>query len=168
MQNKSYYGIMIFLLWSGFLVLTGGIVFLSLQDGGEAKEMMKSLMEYMSRYVDKNMITGLGDPQRLEYLLRQGGRAVAFFLLGMIGTSAVHFSFRKCNWLVKTALSITGLIAIAYFTEKVKEYLPTRHFSEKEMLISIIFVIAGFLVVTMVTFLAWIIKGLTTLLQKGI
>ena len=159
---------MIFLLWSGFLVLTGMIVFLSLQDGVEAKEMMKQLMNIMSGYLDRDMVMGFGDAQRLEYLLRQGGRVGAFFILGLLGTSAVHLTFRKCNWLVKTALSVGGLTAIAYFTEKVKEYLPTRHFSEKEMLISIIFVIAGFLTVSMITFFVWVIKGLAGLLQRGL
>lgn len=143
------------------------IVFLSLQDGIEAKEMMKTLMEYMSAYVDKDRVAGPGDAQQTEYLLRQTGRAGAFFLLGILGTAAVHLTFRRCNWLVRTLLATGGLTAVAYLTEKVKEYLPTRHFSEKEMYISIAAVILGFLTVSFLTFLGWLIKGILRLLHSG-
>lgn len=146
-------------------MLVAAIVFLSLQDGNEAKEMMRLLMEAMSEYVDRDMIAKLGDAQRIEYLLRQTGRAGAFFLLGILGTTAVHLTFRRCNWIVRTILATGGLTAIAYLTEKVKEYLPTRHFSEKEMLISIAFVIMGFLAVSVVTFIVWIVRGIVHLLK---
>ena len=160
MKDRNCYGLFVFLLWSGFLVLAGAILFLSLQDGIEAKEMMKSFMDLISRYLDKNMVAESGDARQIEYLLRQSGRAGAFLLLGIMGTAAVHFTFRRSNWFVKTLLSISGLLAIAYFTEKVKVYLPTRHFSEKEMLISIVFVILGFFIVSVITLFAWLIKRL--------
>lgn len=166
MQKRVYHGVLLFFLWSAFLVLTASIVFLSLQDGNEAKEMMKQLMEYFSDYVDRDVVAGLGDAQRVEYLLRQAGRAGAFFLLGILGTVAVHLTFRRCNWIVRTILVIGGLTAIAYLTEKVKVYLPTRHFSEKEMLISITFVIMGFLFVSFITFIFGIIKGIVHLLHS--
>ena len=51
--------------------------------------------------------------------------------------------------------------------EKVKEYLPTRHFSQKEMFISIAAVILGFVTVSFLTFLGWIIKGILRLLHRG-
>ena len=167
MQKRKCYVILLFLLWSTFLALTAVIVFLSLQDGNEAKDMMKTLMEYADAYVDKDTVSQIGDANRIEYLLRQFGRAGAFFLLGILGTSAVHLTFRRCNWLVRTILATGGLTAIAYLTEKVKEYLPTRHFSQKEMLISIAAVILGFLTVSFLTFLGWIIKGIQRLLYRG-
>lgn len=168
MQKGKGYGIIQFALWTAFLALTAAIVFLSLQDGSEAKEMMKRLMEYLSDYVDRDRIAALGDSQRIEYLLRQAGRAGAFFLLGILGTAAVHLTFRRYNWIVRTILATGGLTGIAYLTEKVKVYLPTRHFSEKEMLISIAFVIMGFLVVSFFTFILWMIKGIVRLLHSDI
>lgn len=167
MQRRKTYGILLFLLWSAFLVLTAAIVFLSLQDGNDAKEMTKRFMEYAARYVDRELIEKLGKGQQAEYLLRQAGRAGAFFFLGILGTAAVHLTFQKCNWFVRTILATGGLLAIAYLTEKVKEYLPTRHFSEKEMLISIVFVALGFWVVSFLTLLAWMIKGIMRLLKHS-
>ena len=164
MQKRNYHHILLFLLWGAFLILTVAIVFLSLQDGVKAKEMMKVFMEYAAQYVDRELIAGLGNAQQAEYLIRQAGRAGAFFLLGVLGTAAVHITFQKCNWFFKTVLATGGLLAIAYLTEKVKEYLPTRHFSEKEMLISIASVIAGFLTVSFITFFWWIIKGIMRLI----
>lgn len=167
MQKRKYYSVLLFLLWSTFFVLTAAIVYLSLQDGNEAKDMMKKLIEYLGAYTDKEILSAWGDADRIEYLLRQSGRAGAFFLLGILGTSAVHLTFRRCNWLVRTILATGGLTAIAYLTEKVKEYLPTRHFSQKEMLISIAAVILGFVTVSFLTFLGWIIKGILRLLHRG-
>ena len=41
-----------FLLWSAFLLLTGAIVYLSLQDGITAKEQMYKIVEYLQKYTE--------------------------------------------------------------------------------------------------------------------
>lgn len=165
MQKRKGYGGLRFFLWSGFLFLTAVIVFLSLQDGDKAKMMTKVLMEWASQYVKEDLLTGIADKQQAEYLLRQAGRAGVFFLLGILGTGAVHLTFRRLNALVRTILIIGVLTAIACLTEKVKLYLPSRHFSETEMLVSMAFVILGFGVTTVGIFLVWLVKKVACLLR---
>lgn len=159
-----------FLLWSAFLLLTGAIVYLSLQDGITAKEQMYKIVEYLQRYTEVDLKDKLGiemaDKDQLAYLLRQGGRTAAFFLLGILGTLSVHMTFRKVNWLGRTCMTSVCLVAIAYFTEKVKEYLPTRHFSREEMLLSIAAVILGFFFVSFITFLGSVLKAIRAWVQS--
>ncbi|MBP3604932.1 MAG: hypothetical protein J6J79_12380 [Lachnospiraceae bacterium] len=153
------------------MLLTGAIVYLSLQDGITAKEQMYKIVEYLQKYTEIDLKDRLGmesaDRDQIAYLLRQGGRAVAFFLLGILGTLSVHMTFRKMNWLTKTCITSVCLVAIAYFTEKVKEYLPTRHFSREEMLLSIAAVILGFFFVSFITFLGSVLRAIKCMMARS-
>lgn len=164
-RNKFHY-ILIFFLWAAFLMLMAAIVFLSVQDGNEAKEMMQKIISYIGRKAESELPAVVSAKEETEYVMRQSGRAVAFILLGMLGTVTVHVTFYRTNWFLKTGITVICLVAVAYFTEKVKIYLPTRHFSEEEMLISIACVILGFLAVSGITFCTWIIGKLFRLCRK--
>lgn len=166
MQKKESYSFLVVFLWMSFFVLTVAILYLSLQDGIEAKAQMYKIIEYISRYVDVDVSMQGEEVNQYIYLLRQGGRFVAFFLLGVLGTVAVHVTFRRVNWLFKTCITAAFPVALAYVTEKVKVYLPTRHYSRDEMLISIAAAILGFMLVSAITFIVWIIKGFVHLAAK--
>ncbi|MDE7006745.1 MAG: hypothetical protein K2P07_01090, partial [Lachnospiraceae bacterium] len=64
---------------------------------------------------------------------------------------AVHVSCTKWNWGIKTFVTAFVLLAIAFFTEKVKVYIPSRHYSYEEMMISMVAVVIGFLAVSVIT-----------------
>ena len=166
-RRKKHHYILIFFLWISFLSLMAAIIFLSIQDGNEAKEMMQKIISYIGRKAESDLPEAVvSGKEETEYIMRQSGRAIAFFLLGMLGTVTVHMTFQKTNWFIKTGITVICLVAVAYFTEKVKIYLPTRHFSEEEMLISIACVILGFLAVSGLTFCIWIIGKLLRLFRK--
>lgn len=146
-------------LWLIFIIMVAGIVFFSFQNGEDAKEgadkMVKSLAAYL--YPERNL-----SPVQMitfTYQLRQGARAIGFLLIGIVGTVVIHMSCPKCNWLIKTGITAMILFAIAYFTEKFKVYIPKRHYSYDEMLISIVSVAIGFAVVSVITLAFKAFKG---------
>ena len=169
-QRSRAHGALLFLLWSTFLILMGVIIYLSIQDGIAAKEQMYKIVEYLQEYTEVDLKAKLGiatgDKDQIAYLLRQSGRVAAFFLLGILGTVSVHMTFKKMNWFAKTCITSFALVAIAYCTEKIKEYLPTRHFSREEMLFSIMAVVLGFLLVSAVTLLYHLIKCTVRLIAR--
>jgi len=140
----------VLLLWGIFLALVFGIVFLSFQDGVEAKELSnRFILQLVQKINPQSNMTDM-ELQELTYDIRQGGRVWAFLLLVMIGTMTVHLSFPKCSWCAKTGITALILVAIAFFTEKLKIYIPTRHYSYEEMTVSISAVMLGFSTVSLV------------------
>lgn len=150
---------MLILLWVAFLVLVAGVVYLSFQNGKEAKALGKQLTTYLAqlKYPEREATTQ--EFEALTYEVRQTGRVCAFFLIGILGTTAVHVTCKKCSWLIKTVLTAAALAALAYLTEKLKIYIPTRHYSYEEMMLSIAAAGVGFLLVSVVTLTIQAIKS---------
>ncbi len=137
-------------LWGIFLFMVFGIVFLSFQNGIEAKELSnRFILQFVQSISPQSSMTNT-ELQELTYDVRQGGRVLAFLLLGVVGTMAVHLSFPKCSWCAKTGVTALILVAIAFLTEKLKIYIPTRHYSYEEMMVSISAVMLGFSTVSLV------------------
>lgn len=130
-----------FLIWFVFCILLGLILYLSFQNGEESKQMGAELMEKLvfkaERYIriDKDI-----------YLMRQMGRGLLFFLLGVVTTAAVNLTFPRWNRLFKVILITFFLGGVSYFTEKMKLYISSRHYAPEEMMISFIASMAGFLI----------------------
>ncbi len=143
--------IAVLFLWGVFLLMICGIVFLSFQNGVEAKEISnRFILQLVQRIGAQSSMTDM-ELQELTYDVRQSGRVVAFLLLGIVGTITVYFSFPRCSWCAKTGITALILVAIAFFTEKLKVYVPTRHYSYEEMMVSISAVMLGFSMVSLIT-----------------
>ncbi len=140
----------VLLLWGIFFALIFGIVFLSFQNGTEAKELSNRFILQLVQKMNPQTTMTDTELQELTYDIRQGGRVLAFLLLGMIGTLTVHLSFPRGSWCAKTGITALILVAIAFFTEKLKIYIPTRHYSYEEMTVSISAVMLGFSMVSLV------------------
>ena len=142
-----------------FISMVTVVAYLSFQNGEDAKILGKQLVHKLTEtsYLQKGnteeeMLT-------LTYLVRQFGRFFAFLGIGVVGTFTIHVSFPKCNWLLKTIIALGIITAIAYFTEKLKMYIPSRHYSYEEMLISIAATTLGFCLVSMLTLAVRAVKG---------
>ena len=155
------------ILWIFFAVTTAGIAYLSFQNGEEAKKLGEQLILYLAQNIKHKQNVSAAELSAFTYDIRQGGRALAFLFLGIIGTAAVHLSCPKLNWVVKTIITAGMLLAIAYFTEKLKVYIPTRHYSYEEMMISITAVIVGFLAVSLITLTVSALKGFFRLMAAS-
>lgn len=134
-----------------FASFIGLICYLSFQNGEAAKELGKNFINNLAKwYYDAAKVS---DQSLLEftYRFRQIGRVVLFILLGVLGTATIHATFHKWNWILRTIISGIILVCIAVFTERFKIYLPTRHFSQTEMLYSIYGVLIGFGLVSVIT-----------------
>ena len=152
------------LVWLLFLGMIGAICYLSFQDGESAKEIDRIFTDKVIAYLYSGEELSTEKLVEVTNTIRQFGRIVLFFTLGVLGTAAIHLAFHKINWLLRTIISVVVLVGIAVFTERYKMYLPTRHFSEEEMVLSIEGAILGFLFISVVSFvfgiLAWIFKKL--------
>lgn len=166
-MKKSKKGVIVPILWIFFAVTAAGIAFLSFQNGEEAKKLGEQLILYLAQNIKHKQNVSAAELSAFTYDIRQSGRALAFLFLGIIGTAAVHLSFPKLNWTVKTVFTAGLLLAIAYFTEKLKVYIPTRHYSYEEMLISITAVIVGFLAVSLITLTVSALKGFFRLMAAS-
>lgn len=137
--------------WILFLGILGLILYLSFQNGNDAKALGADIIrEAACKYYHLDSIP---EPDLLEFTrkVRQLGRCVIFVLMGILGTNVVHVTLHRINWCIRTVIAAVILIAIAVFTEKFKVYLPTRHFSESEMMISIYGTLLGFGVVSLIS-----------------
>lgn len=132
---------------------------MSFQNGEDAKQFGDRLILYLAGLLSDETMTKK-EIESVIYQVRQCGRAAAFLLIGMVGTITIHVSCPGCNWGIKTGITAFVLLAIAFLTERLKIYIPSRHYSYEEMLISILAVTVGFLVVTMITLTAKALKGL--------
>ena len=88
-------------------------------------------------------------------------------MIGIVGTITIHISFYKSNWLARTTITAVVLVGIAYLTEWLKKYIPSRHYSFEEMMVSILAVIVGFVFVSVVTFVFKAVKGFFRLIMAG-
>lgn len=169
MQGNRSHPLIAAILWTCFLALVAVAVYLSFQDGEEAKALGRQFIQFLAgrKYQETEAVsqTQMVD---LTYEVRQTGRAALFFLLGIFGTVAMHVSFKRCNWVIKTGVTAAVLVAIAFLTEKLKIYIPSRHYDYDEMMISIISVIAGFAIVSVVTLLFYVLKGIFQMLATAI
>ena len=138
-------------LWMIFLTSITVIAYLSFQDGESSAELGSEVIEKLAVWYYKTDNISSTDLYRFTYYIRQLGRAVLFFAIGILGTTAVHISSSRIPWLLKTAVAVGTLILIAWVTEKWKIYFPTRHYSETEMMISIWAALLGFSVVSLIT-----------------
>ncbi len=146
------------LLWILFLGVLGMIVYLSFQNGEDAKALGKDYIQVLAeRYYETEDIPAEVMTE-FTYKLRQLGRIGIFFALGILGTSCIHASFYRINWILRTIISLVMLLAVAVFTEKYKVYLPTRHFSEDEMILSIAGAVFGFVIISIITLVMSIVK----------
>lgn len=158
---------LILFLWVIFISLVAVVAYLSFQNGEDAKIMGKQFVDKLTEtnYLQK------GDSEEemltLTYLVRQFGRFFAFLLIGIVGTFTIHVSFSKCNWLLKTIIALTIITAIAFLTEKLKIYIPTRHYSYEEMMISIAATTLGFCFVSMLTLAVRAVKGVFHLMTAS-
>lgn len=156
----------VILLWLIFISMTGGIFYLSLQSGEQTRELGKSVLEQFSGGQDGNAVSQQ-ELDTLTYLFRQSGRVLAFLMIGIVGTITIHLTCVGCNWLIRTGITLLILTTIACFTEKLKVYIPSRHYSYEEMMLSVAAVAAGFLAVTFITLLGRAMKGITRLITTS-
>ena len=152
------------LLWLIFILLTGGIVYLSFQNGEESKVLGKQFIQKISSIQQIGEISSNEDSNDFNYLIRQSGRVIAFLMIGIVGTITIFVTFAGCHWFFKTGITLIVLIGIACFTEKMKVYIPTRHYSYEEMMLSVAAVGAGFLAVSLLSLLGKALKGLSHLM----
>ena len=166
-MKKKEKRLLVQLLWLFFIVTAAGIAYLSFQNGEEAKKLGEQFILQLAQNINHKQNVSAADLSALTYDIRQGGRALAFFVLGIIGTAAVHVSCSKWNWGIKTIVTAFVLLAIAFLTERVKIYIPSRHYSYEEMLISITAVIVGFLAVSLITLTVSALKGFFRLMAAS-
>ena len=159
MKRKNQHPVMTALLWICFLAVVAVVVYLSFQNGEQSKALGEKFIIRLAqqRYPGREATTQ--EILELTYEVRQLGRIGAFFVIGILGTAAIHISCGKRNWLVKTGITASMLVAIACFTERLKIYIPTRHYSYEEMMLSIVSVIMGFMLVSVVTLTFQALKG---------
>lgn len=166
MEKRKRWPIII-MLWLVFIFLVGTVAYLSFQNGEDAKRLGQGIITKMAEMQNPQQAMTEKDMDAFVYAVRQNGRAIAFLLIGIVGTITIHVSCGKCNWLVKTCITAFILVAIAYLTEKLKIYIPTRHYSYEEMLISITAVITGFIVASAVTLVVRAVKNFFRLMATG-
>lgn len=166
-MKKSKRNAIVPILWIFFAMTAAGIAYLSFQNGEEAKKLGEQFILYLAQNIKHNQNVSAAELSAFTYDIRQGGRALAFLFLGIIGTAAVHLSCPKWNWVAKTVFTAGILLAIAFLTEKLKVYIPSRHYSYEEMLISITAVIAGFLAVSLITLTVSVLKGFFRLMAAS-
>lgn len=150
-------------LWVIFIFMVAAVMYISFQNGEESKAAGKQLLATFTGIKDSEKLYGEGQRDELMYLLRQSGRVLAFLSIGIVGTLAVHVTCVKWGWFLKTVIAAAVLLPIACFTERMKIYIPSRHYSYEEMLISIAAAMAGLLVVSLPLLLLRMVKGLSNL-----
>lgn len=139
------------LFWLAFLAVVAVVFYTSFQNGEEAAKLGKGVITKLAvEYFDKDTVSS-AELSRFTYHMRQLLRTLAFICVGVLGTASIHVSFRKLPWIIRTLLSGSMVVILAWFTEKGKVYLPTRHYSYNQMMISIVSALLGFLLVSAIT-----------------
>ncbi len=165
--KKSKRWLLVLMLWAMFISLVAGVAYLSFQNGEDAKVIGTKLVNKLTETNYLKQGESEEEMLTLTYLVRQFGRFFAFLLIGIMGTLTIHVSFPRCSWLFKTVIALTIITAIAYLTEKLKIYIPSRHYSYEEMLISIEAAAIGFLFVSVITLAVRAVKGVFHLLTAS-
>lgn len=164
MREKKNHPVLLVFLWLCFIASVGIVTYLSFQNGEDARAFGKRLIQYLAvKVYQKDQISDT-ELRSLTYVVRQSGRILAFFVIGVLGTAVVHLSFPRWNWLIRTGLAAVLPVAVACLTERLKIYIPGRHYSYVEMVYSILAVGAGFLLATVFILLFHIMKGFFRLL----
>ncbi len=155
------------LLWLIFISMTAVIFYLSLQSGEETKALGRSMILQFSGAQEAGGAVNQQELDSFTYLVRQSGRVLAFLMIGIVGTITIHVTCAGCNWLIRTGITLLILTTIACFTEKLKIYIPSRHYSYEEMMLSVAAAAAGFAAVTFITLLGKAMKGITRLITTS-
>jgi len=145
-------------LWLSTITLLIIIMYLSFMNGDDSKVYdNRYIMKFAAWYYKRDDFN-IYETAEISYRFRQYIRILLFAVLSFLGTATTHVTFYKCPWIVRSILAVCALIAVAIFTEKFKVYLPTRHFSRKEMYYSIFGVGIGFFTITVFTFIYSVLK----------
>lgn len=166
-RKKKRQGLAALVLWIIFIVMIAGITFVSFQNGEATKELGSRIMDGLTRFQPVPEAVSGEEMAAATYGMRQSGRALVFLMIGIVGTITVHVSCYRCNWLIRTGITVMILASVAYFTEKLKIYIPTRHYSYEEMMISMAAAGAGFLAASLILLLGRILKSLSRLKATG-
>lgn len=153
--------------WILFISLVAVVAYLSFQSGEDAKELGKQTILQFAESQSEGGLVSQEYLDALTYKIRQSGRVIAFIMIGIVGTITIHISFYKRSWLTQTTVTAVVLVGIAYSTEWLKKYIPSRHYSFEEMMISISAVIVGFVFVSVVTLVFKALKGFFRLVMAG-
>lgn len=149
------------LFWMIFLVSVATIVYLSFQNGTSSAELGSDVIEKLAaEYYEKDTVSTT-ELYKFTYYFRQMGRTIAFFIIGILGTATIHLSCERLPWIVKSVLAAGILLVIAWVTEKCKIYLPTRHYSQDEMMISMAASMLGFSIVSLITLIYNLIQHMS-------
>ena len=149
------------LFWMIFLVSVATIVYLSFQNGTSSAELGSDVIEKLAaEYYEKDTVSTT-ELYKFTYYFRQMGRTIAFFIIGILGTATIHLSSERLPWIVKSILAAGILLVIAWVTEKCKIYLPTRHYSQDEMMISMAASMLGFSIVSLITLIYNLIQHMS-------
>lgn len=145
--------------WILFISLVAVVAYLSFQSGEDAKKLGKQTILQFAESQSEGGLVSQEYLDALTYKIRQSGRVIAFIMIGIVGTITIHISFYKRSWLTQTTVTAVVLVGIAYSTEWLKKYIPSRHYSFEEMMISISAVIVGFVFVSVVSLVFKAVKG---------
>lgn len=149
-------------LWFVFMITIAGIAFLSFENGERSKHLGEHIIARLALARHPGVPATEAELLWVTYVIRQLARVFAFLVIGILGTVTVHVSMKNTGWIVKTLISGGILFAVAYFTEELKKYIPSRHYSHKEMMLSMAAVAAGFL---FVSFIALLKQGIKRIVQ---
>lgn len=152
-------------LWFIFLMMIVGIAVLSFENGERSKQLGEHLIARLALARHPGVPVTEAELLWVTYVIRQMARVAAFLGIGILGTVTVHVSMKNTGWMVKTIISGGILFTVAYFTEELKKYIPSRHYSYKEMMLSITAVAAGFLFVSFISLLKQGIKRIFQLAE---
>lgn len=133
-------------MWAIFTIILLVTLTLSFQTGTATKALEKPLVSQVT-----NTMTTLPSEEAIltiTYYIRQIGRALLFFLLGLTGSWSIHLTFRKTAARNRFLGTVLMLFIISYFTEKMKIFIPGRHYSFPECLESFLFGILGCICIT--------------------
>ncbi len=159
-MSRKKWGPAVPVLWFIFIMTVAVIAFLSFENGEQSKQWSERIiLRMIGKLKPEHNVTD-GELLAITYMARQGARVIAFLIIGMLGTITIHASIRSAGWFIKTFISGGMVLFIAYATEALKEYIPSRHYSHKEMLISMLAVVAGFMFISLVSLLKHVIRWL--------
>lgn len=159
-MSERKWGPAVPVLWFIFIISVIAIAFLSFESGAQSKELGEKIVLRICAKLKPEHVVTEDELFLINYVFRQSARIFAFLVLGMLGTITIHASMRRAGWFAKTIVSGGVLFVIAYVTERFKEYIPGRHYSYKEMLLSMIAAAAGFMFVSLVSLLKQMITWL--------
>ena len=148
------------LLWVVFLTVVTGIAIVSFQSGEETKQIGADWIYRLAQEKNPGGKITEDELSEVTYIVRQIAREIAFFVIGILGTITIHATCKKRSWFIKTEISALVLALIAYFTEAIKKFIPTRHYSEEELMLSMGAAAAGFLIISILSLMSMGVKKL--------